>query len=226
MKLRDARIIKPIRHSSWLSNLVPIRKKNGDIRLCVDFRNLNISSLKDNYGLPNMEAMLQKVTGSKIMSMMDGFLGYNQVVVKESEQLKTAFTTPWGTYVYVRMPFGLTNAGATFQHAMNVAFADIIDNFLVIYQDDLTTYSKDENDHCMHLEKVFERALQYGISLNPKKCNFGVSEGKLLAHLVGKHGVRIDLERVEAIDRIQKPRTVKGIQSFFGQINFLRRFCD
>ena len=81
MKLRDARIIKPLRHSSWVSNLVPIRKKNGDIRLCVDFRNLNMSSLKYNYCLPNMEAMLQKVTGSKLMYMMDGFSGYNKVVV-------------------------------------------------------------------------------------------------------------------------------------------------
>ena len=88
IKLRDAGIIKPIRHSSWMSNLVPVKKKNGDIRLCVDFRNFNISSLKDNYGLPNMEAMLQKVTGSELMSMMDGFSGYNEVVVKESDNLR------------------------------------------------------------------------------------------------------------------------------------------
>lgn len=94
-KMRDAGIIKPIRHSSWVSNLVPVQKKNGDIRLCVDFRNLNMSSLKDNYCLPNMEAMLQKVIQSALMSMMDGFSGYNQVVVKEAEQFKTAFTTPW-----------------------------------------------------------------------------------------------------------------------------------
>ena len=85
MKLRDGGIIKPIRHSTWVSNLLPIRKKNGDIRLCVDFKNLNIASLKDNYGLPNMEAMLQQVTGFELMSMMDGFSGYNQVLVKEEE---------------------------------------------------------------------------------------------------------------------------------------------
>ena len=109
MKMSDVGIIKPIRHSTWVSNLVPVRKKNGDIRLCVDFRNLNVASLKDNYPLPNMEAMLQRVTGCELLSMMDGFSGYNQVLVKESEQYKTAFTTPWGTYVYVRMPFGLIN---------------------------------------------------------------------------------------------------------------------
>lgn len=175
MKLRDAGIIKIISYSSWVSNLVAIRKKNGDIRLCVDFKNLNISSLKDNYCLPNMEAMLQRVTSSKLMSMMDGFSGYNQVIVKESEQFKTTFTTPWGTYVYVRMPFGLTNAGATFQRAMDVAFSDFINDSLVVYQDDLIAYSKKEEDHCAHLEKIFMRALEFGFSLNPRKCGFGVT---------------------------------------------------
>lgn len=224
IKMRDAGIIKPIGHSIWVSNLVPIRKKNEDIRLCVDFRNLNISLLKDNYALPNMEALLHKVTGNELLSMMDGFSGYNQVKVKEEEQYKTIFTTPWGTYVYVRMPFGLTNAGATFQRAMDVAFGDFIDIIMVIYQDDITTYSKKAEDHCKHLEKIFKRALEYGVSLNPKKCHFGVTEGKILGYIVSKEGFRIDLERIEAIDRVQIPKNVKGIQSFFGQINFVRRF--
>lgn len=224
LKLKDGGIIKPIRHSSWVSNLVPVRKKNVDIRLCVDFRNLNLASLKDNNGLPNMEAMLQQVTGSELMSMMDGFSGYNQVLVDEKEQFKTAFTTPWGTYVYVRMPFGLMNAGATFQRAMDVAFKQFIDKFMVVYQDDLTAYSKRTEDHCGHLEKFFVKALEYGVSLNPRKCAFGVKEGKLLGHIVSKEGVKIDPERVAAIDKVLKPKSVKGIQSFFGQVNFLRRF--
>lgn len=115
MKLREGGIIKPIIYSTWVSNLVPIIKKNGDIRLCVDFRNLNISSLKDNYPIPNMEAMLQRVIGCELLSMMDGFSGYNQVKVNELEQYKIVFTTPWGTYVYIRMPFGITKIGVTFQ---------------------------------------------------------------------------------------------------------------
>jgi hypothetical protein len=114
-KMVEVGIIEPIRYSSWVSNLVIVRKKTGEIRICVDFRNLNQASLKDNYPLPNMEYLLQRVTGAEMMSMLDGFSGYNQVLVKEDDQLKTAFTTPWGTYKYLRMPFGLTNAGATFQ---------------------------------------------------------------------------------------------------------------
>ena len=97
-----------------MSNLVVVRKKNGDIHLCVDFHNLNEMSLKDNYPLPNMEHLLQRVTGAGMMSMLDGLSGYNQVLLKREDQLKTVFTTPWGTFMYLRMPFGLMNAGATF----------------------------------------------------------------------------------------------------------------
>jgi hypothetical protein len=114
-KMVEAGIIEPIRYSSWVSNPVIVRKKTGEIRICVDFINLNQASLKDNYPLPNMEYLLQRVTGAEMMSMLDGFSGYNQVLVKKDDQLKTAFTTPWGTYKYLRIPFGLTNAGATFQ---------------------------------------------------------------------------------------------------------------
>jgi len=126
-----------------VSNLVPVRKKNGEIRLCVDFRILNIKSLKDNYPLLSMDHLLQRVVGSEPLSMMDGFLGYNQVLFKESEKYETSFTTPWGTYVYLRMPFGLKNARSKFQRAMDVAFAGLINEIMVVYQDDLTTYSMD-----------------------------------------------------------------------------------
>lgn len=124
------------------------------------------------------------------------------------------------------MPFGLTNARVTFQRAMDVVFADLINILMVVYQDDLTAYSKKDEDHVHHSEKVFIKALEYGISLNPKKCNFVVTEGKLLGHIVSKEGIRIDPERVEAIDKIPIPKTIKAIQSFFGQINFVRRFVS
>lgn len=105
-----------------------------------------------------------------------------------------------------------------------MAFSYFINLFMVIYQDDLTTYSKKEEDNCEHLEKIFIRALEYGISLNPKKCVFEVLEEKLLGHIVSKDRVKIDLERVIAIDKVPQPRNVKGIQYFFGKIKFLRRF--
>ena len=115
-KLIEANIIFPIKHSSWVENLVPIRKKNGEIRLCVDFRDLNQASLRDHHPLPSMEKIMSKVNGSERFSFLDRFSGYNQVLVKESDRYKTASTTKRGTYSYCKMPFGLTNASATFQN--------------------------------------------------------------------------------------------------------------
>ena len=96
-KLLDAKIIVPLRYSSWVANLVPVRKKNGEIKLCVDFQNLNRSSLKDNYPLPKIEQILQKVVGAQRISMVDGFSGYNQISMHPDDREKTTFTTPWGT---------------------------------------------------------------------------------------------------------------------------------
>ena len=138
----DAKIIVPLRYSKWVSNIVPTRKKIGEIRLCIDFRNLNKVSLKDNYPLPKMDHILQKVVGSSRIFLLDGFLGYNQILVHPDDQDKTNFTTPWGTFLYVNMPFGLMNVGATFQREMDISFADEIGKFIVIYLDDIIVYSK------------------------------------------------------------------------------------
>ena len=131
-KLFDAKIIVSLRFSKWLANLVPARKNSGEIRLCVDFINLNQVSLKDNYLLPKMDHILRRVVGSQRMSMLDGFSVYNQVVVHLEDQEKTTFTTPWGTFIYTKMPFGLMNAGATFQRATDIAFSEENDKFVVI----------------------------------------------------------------------------------------------
>jgi ribonuclease HI len=154
-KLLDAQIIIPLRYSDWVANLVPVRKKNGEIRLCVDFRNLNRCSRKDNYPLPKMEHILQRVTGSMRISMIDGFSGYNQIYVLPEDREKTTFTTPWGTFMYAKMPFGLMNAGETFQRAMDIAFIGEKDKFVVIYLDDITVFSKSDQEHYQHLRKCF-----------------------------------------------------------------------
>jgi hypothetical protein len=139
-----------------------------------------------------MEHLLQRVTGAGMMSMLDGFSGYNQVLLKREDQLKTTFTTPWGTFMYLRMPFGLMNVGATFQRAMDFSFRDLIQKIIEIYQDDLTVVSKERRDHISHLRIVFERCRKYGISLNPKKFVFGIDKGKLLGHIASEGGISID----------------------------------
>ena len=139
---------------------------------------------------------------------------------------KMSFTTPWGTFKYVKIPFGLKNAGATFQSSIDIAFAKEIHDFLVIYLDDLTVFSKSNQQHLDHLRQVFLRCRKYGISLNPKKSLFGLEEGKLLGHIISKDGIRIDPARIEAILQIPHPRNVKELQDFLGKINFLRRFIS
>ena len=145
-------------------------------------------------------------------------------MVYPTDQHKTAFTTPWGTFMYVKMPFGLMNAGATFQRAMDIAFSEDIGVFIVIYLDDITVYSKSDEEHLTHLRKVFNKCRKYGLSLNPKKTLFGLEEGKLLGHIISEEGIKIDPQRIEGILQISHPRNIKELQSFIGKINFLRRF--
>ena len=114
-KLLDGKIIFPIFHSTWVANLVPVRKKTREIHLCVDFCNLNLASQKDNYPLPSLDEVLQIVNRSKMMSFLDGYFGYNQVMVDEKDRLKTAFTIKWESFAYRQMPFGLINTRAIFQ---------------------------------------------------------------------------------------------------------------
>ena len=191
-KLLDAKIIFKVKHSEWVSNLVPIRKKSGEIRLCVDFRNLNSALDKYNYPVPTMEQILQMVSGSKLFSLLDGFSGYNQVLVAEEDRFKTTFRTNWGTFSYRRMSFGLINAGETFQRAMDIDFHGLIGWSVVVYLDDVTIFSKKKEEHAFHLKHIFERCRKYGISLNPKKCVFMVTEGKLLGHVISKKWISID----------------------------------
>ena len=116
------------------------------------------------------------------------------MVVDKEDQKKISFTTPWGTFMYVRMPVGLMNVGATFQRTMDIAFVG--DKFVVIYLDDIIVFSKSDEDHLEHLKKTFEKCRKYDLSLNPKKSIFALDEGKLLGHIVSREGVKIDPTRV------------------------------
>ena len=156
-----------------------------------------------------MDHILQRVVGSSRISLLDGFSGYNQILVQPEGQAKTTFTNPWGTFTYLKIPFGLMNAGATFQRAMDIDFAKDIHDFLVVYQDDITIFSKSDNEHLDHLRRAFIKCREFGISLNPKKTLFGLEEGKLLGHIISKDGIRTDPARIEAILTITHPRNIK-----------------
>jgi hypothetical protein len=222
-KLRTAGFIYPIAYTSWVSNPVPVDKKQGTIRVCTDFRDLNNACPKDNFPTPFIDQIIDDCAGHEALSFMDGFSGYNQIQIHPADQYKTAFITPWGTFAYRVMPFGLKNAGATFQRAMTYIFHDLA-AIILAYLDDLTARSKKRTQHLDDLRIIFQRCRQYNIRLNPLKCVFCVTAGRLLGFIVSQSGITVDPLKVQAITEIPPPRNLRQLQSLQGKANFLRRF--
>uniref|UniRef100_A0A2N9GG70 RNA-directed DNA polymerase n=1 Tax=Fagus sylvatica TaxID=28930 RepID=A0A2N9GG70_FAGSY len=223
-KLLSAGFIKPIQHPQWLSNIVPVKKKNGRIRCCVDFRNLNKACPKDEFPLPNMDLLIDSAAGHAMFSFMDGFSGYNQIFMSPKYTEKTTFRTPIGNFYYTVMPFGLKNAGATYQRTMTAMFHDMMHREIEDYVDDIVVKSKTREDHFGILKKVFERCRLYKLKMNPLKCAFGVSAGKFLGFLVHQRGIDVDSARAFAITTMKPPTTQKELKSFLGKLLYIRRF--
>ncbi|RVW76532.1 Retrovirus-related Pol polyprotein from transposon 17.6 [Vitis vinifera] len=177
-----------VEYPEWLANVVPVPKKDGKVRVCVDFRDLNKASPKDDFPLPHIDMLVDSTTGHPMLSFMDGFSGYNQILMAPEDMVKTFFITEWGTYCYRVMPFGLKNAGATYQRAATTLFHDMMHRDVEVYVDDMIVKSRDRADHLAVLQRFFERIRQFRLRLNPKKCTFGVASGKLLGHIVSERG--------------------------------------
>ena len=141
-KLINAGFIREVYYPKWLANIVPVKKKNGQVRICVDFRDLNEACPKDKFPLPITELLIDATTGFGALSFMDGFSGYNQIKMAPEDEELTAFRTPKGIYCYPVMPFGLKNAGATYQRTMTNIFNDILHNTIECYVDDLVVKTK------------------------------------------------------------------------------------
>jgi len=137
-----------------------------------------------------------------------------------------AFTKKWGTFAFQRIPFGLSNAGATFQRAMDHAFRELVNKSVLVYLDDIAIFSHDKKLHVQHLEQVFIKCKRYGISLNLKKSIFAIDEGKLLGHIISKEGWVVDPDSIKMINDLALPSNKKSLQSFLGQINFVKRFIQ
>jgi ribonuclease HI len=223
-KLLSAGFIKPIQHPRWLSNIVPVKKKNGQIRCCVDFRDLNKACPKDEFPLPNMDLLIDSTAGHAMFSFMDGFSGYNQILMSPKDAEKTAFRTPIGNFYYTVMPFGLKNAGATYQRTMTAMFHDMMHREIEDYVDDIVVKSKKREDHLAVLRRVFERCRLYKLKMNPLKCAFGVAAGKFLGFLVHQRGIDVDPTRASAIASMKPPTTHKELKSFLGKLSYIRRF--
>ena len=178
-KLLKAKFIKPTRYVQWLANIVPVVKKNGKLRVCVDFRDLNATTPKDMYVMAIADMLIDSTTNNELLSFMDGFFGYNQILIDVDDISKTAFRChgSLGTFEWLVMPFGLKNAGATYQRVMNTIFHDMLGHHIEIYINDIVVKPKKVVEHVNHLRKSFERMRLHQLKLNSLKCAFGVQAG-------------------------------------------------
>jgi hypothetical protein len=182
-KILKARFIYPVALTDRVSNLVLVNKKQGMIRVCVDYRDINKSCPKNNFPTPFVDQIIDNCARSEIFSLMDSFSRYNYMNILPMDQHKTAFIFPWGTFAYQKLPFGLKNAGAMFQHAMSYSFHDI-KHIVQPYLDDLPSHSMHCSDHLAHLRAIFLRCRFYSIRLNPHKCVFCMESNRLLGFIV------------------------------------------
>ncbi|CAL8135225.1 unnamed protein product [Prunus armeniaca] len=227
-RLLEAGFIRTARYIEWLANIVPVLKKTGTLRVCTNYRNLNLATPKDEYPMPVSDLLVDGAAKHELLSFMDGHAGYNQIFIAEEDVHKTAFRCPGAieTYEWVVMPFGLKNAGATYQRAMNLIFHDLIGRTVEVYIDDVVVKSPSKADHVGHLRQAFNRMWAHGLKMNPKKCAFGVTAGNFLGFLVHQRGIEVDKNKATAIMTAPPPRTKKELQSFLDKVNFLRWFIS
>ncbi|KAM2111844.1 hypothetical protein ACFX1R_014418 [Malus domestica] len=226
VRLLKIRFIWTTRYVEWLANIISVLKKNGTLRICIDFRNLNLARPKDKYPMPIFDLLLNIAAHQEILSFMDGHAGYNQIFIVEADVHKTAFCCPGalGTYVWVVMPFGLKNAGATYQRAMNTIFHDLIGTIVEVYIDDMVIKSARWQTHLDDFRQAFLRMRRHNLKMNPAKCAFGVSAGNFLGFLVHHRGIEVDDNKARVIINAPPLTTKKQLQSLLNKINFLRRF--
>ncbi len=209
--------------SNWASPLVPVKKPDGNVRLCVDYRRLNEITTKEPYYIPSFDEMVEKVGAGKVMSKIDLAKGFHQVLVEESDRDKTCFVCPFGKYRFRRMPFGLTNAPSVFQRLMEEVLVGCEDCARV-YIDDILVVSDSWNSHLGHLQRVLEALKEAGLTCKRSKCSFGRRTLEFLGHQLGGGMISVPEARVEAIKNHPLPRTRKQLRGFLGLVGFYRRF--
>ncbi|GJZ95464.1 reverse transcriptase domain-containing protein [Tanacetum coccineum] len=178
-----AGIVRPVKYPTYISNPVLVKKCDGSWRMCIDFKILNSACPKDYYPLPSIDCKVEAVMGFKYKCFLDAYKGYHQIQMAREDEEKTAFYTEQGTYCYMKMPFGLKNAGATYQRLVDSTFQSQIGRNLEAYVDDMVIKSKDEKDLLANIAETFENLKAINMKLNPKKCSFGVEEGKFLGYM-------------------------------------------
>ncbi|RDX83236.1 Retrovirus-related Pol polyprotein from transposon 17.6, partial [Mucuna pruriens] len=193
-------------------------------RVCIDYRRLNQSTRKDQFPLPFIDQVLEKLSRKSHYFFLDGFSGYMQIHIAPEDQHKTTFTCPFGTFTYTCMPFGLRNTPSTFQRCMISIFSDLLQDYMEVFMDDFTVYA-DSFEVCLsNLSKVLRRCIDTNLVLNFEKCHFMVTEGIVLGHLVSNRGIDMDKSKIDIITSLPNPTSVWEVCSFLGHVGFYRKF--
>ena len=201
-----------------------VKNKDGTLRLCIDNRQLNKLTVKNKYLLPRIDDLFDQLKGASIFSKIDLRSGYHQLRIKDADVHKTAFRTRYGHYEFLVMPFGLKNAPTAFMGLMNRVFRSYVDQFVIVFIDDILVYSKDRKSHDTHLRVVLETLKKEQLYAKLSKCEFWLNEVSFLGHIVSKEGIRVDPKKIEVVVEWKPPRNVIEVRSFLGLAGYYRRF--
>ena len=222
-ELLDKGLIRPS-VSPWGAPVLFVKNKDGTLRMCIDYRQINKVTVKKKFPLPRIEYLFDQLKGAGVFSKIDLRSGYYQLRVKEGDVPKTAFRTQYGHYEFLVMPFGLTNAPAAFMDLMNRVFRPYVDQFVVVFIDDILVYSRDAQEHEQHLRIVLETLREKKLYAKLSKCDFWLKEVSFLGHIVSAEGIRVDPAKIEAVVNWKSPQNVTEVRSFLGLAGYYRRF--
>ena len=222
-ELLDKGYIRPS-VSPWGAPVLFVKKKDGTFRLCVDYRELNRATVKNKYPLLRIDDLFDQLRGASVFSKIDLRSGYHQLNISPKDIPKTAFKTRYGHYEFTVMPFGLTNAPAAFMALMNNIFSAYLDQFVIIFIDDILVYSEDEEQHAEHLRIVLQTLREHRLYAKFSKCEFWLRKVSFLGHIVSSEGISVDPTKVEAISTRAIPRNASEVRSFLGLAGYYRRF--
>jgi len=222
-EMQDSGIIEPRIGSEWVSNIVLVRKKDGALRYCIDYRGLNAVTTKANYPLPRIDACHDSLGGNTYFSSLDMRSGYWQVPLRGEDIDKTCFVTRRGIYGFWVLPFGLCNAPSTYQRLVDMALAGLTWEICLAYLDDLIIFSRTFDQHMERLQKVFDRLVQAGLKLKPSKCALFQKKVKFLGSIVSSEGIEPDPEKVQAVAEWPTPQTLTEVRAFVALASYYRR---